>query len=391
MPDQLLKVLIVDDDPLGRQLLTRSLETGGFDVIECRDGVEALQILEDSGPALLVLDYQMPEFNGAQVCELIRTSKNPEIAQIPIILVTAHSGEDHEIECLHAGADDFVTKPVNLAVLRARIDTHLRLHAMRKQLQQQKTELEQWRQSHELDLDNAQRTQHALLPTRPPNIAGWKVAARYRPLIQVGGDMYDYRPLQDGSSLVWIADATGHGASGALLTTLAKLLFRHAVTEHASAAAIVQSVNRDLFGVFKGRSHMSVGCVTLTAGSGDAAWCGAGHPPLILLGGGGTIEFVASGGPPIGLQREMEIQETPVSLAPGDAFLMYTDGLYGIDGATKPKLIEEELRDLVDGPVRRPESYLEDLLIRVKARSSEGAFTDDVTAIVALWTGSTGD
>src|SRR5439155_10332750 len=82
---QPMKVLVVDDDHLSRRLLAQALEKSGYHVLDCRDGVEALQLLEDSGPAIIVLDYQMPEFNGAQICEIIRGSPDPDIAQVPII------------------------------------------------------------------------------------------------------------------------------------------------------------------------------------------------------------------------------------------------------------------------------------------------------------------
>lgn len=383
MPDKLLKVLIVDDDRLGRKLLTRSLEGAGFEVIECRDGVEALQILEEAGPALLVLDYQMPEFNGAQVCELIRTSKDPEIQQIPIILLTALSGEDHEVECLQAGADDFVLKPVNLAVLRARIDTHLRLHALRTQLQEQNHELELWRQSHEFDLEKARTTQQALLPKTKPEISGWEFAMVYQPLIQVGGDMYDFRHLPSGATLIWVADATGHGASAALLTTLAKLLFRHGVAEHADLEGIAQSVNRDLFGVFKGRSFMSIGCVIVSPDSDSISWCGAGHPPLLVIRRSGKLEFIESAAPPVGLQREIEIIPSVAHLEPGDGFLIYTDGLYGANGGSDNRLIQERLAEVARGPMEEPQVFLERALERARAQSRNGEFADDVTAVSA--------
>ena len=113
------RILIVDDDPLSRRLVMRSLEHE-YEVIECRSGLETMQMLEGAGPALVVLDYQMPDLNGAQVCELVRSSPDPEVAQCPIIMLTGHSNVAHEIECLRSGADDFVTKPLNVAVLRAR-------------------------------------------------------------------------------------------------------------------------------------------------------------------------------------------------------------------------------------------------------------------------------
>ena len=75
----------------------------------------------------------------------LRADPNPAIAQIPAIMLTGHGGEESEVRCLEAGADDFVTKPINIAVLRARIETQLRLRSMRRQLEKQNEELEAWR------------------------------------------------------------------------------------------------------------------------------------------------------------------------------------------------------------------------------------------------------
>lgn len=247
-----MTILVADDDSLSRRLLARHLQGRGFEVIECENGSEALSILEEMRVSLLVLDYEMPGMSGPQVCARIR--EKPHLAQIPIILLTAHSGDEHEVESLEAGANDFVTKPVNLAVLKARIDTHLGLFSMREQLKDQNDELEKWRQDHELDLEAARLTQQAILPQRTPSVAGWKFASTFRPLIQVGGDMYDWLLLPDDRLLLWISDATGHGVSAALFTTLAKLLFRHAGSEHASPSAIMEQVNREFFSIFKGRS-----------------------------------------------------------------------------------------------------------------------------------------
>src|SRR3954462_7491872 len=139
------RILIIDDDRFARELLARGLERLGFECVVCNDGREALQLIDTAPPSLIICDYEMPEFTGAQVCELIRQHRDPEIAALPIILLTAHSGDDPELESLAAGANDFVTKPINTAVLRARIETHLRLHLLRQQLEAQKAELENYR------------------------------------------------------------------------------------------------------------------------------------------------------------------------------------------------------------------------------------------------------
>src|SRR6202171_211331 len=219
------RILVADDDATSRKLLTRILTRTGFECTEAPDGIEARKLLRADPPSLLLLDYDMPGMDGAEVLKQLRRDGNAAVAQIPAIMLTGHGGEESEVLCLEAGADDFVTKPINDAVLRARIDTQLRLRSMRSQLQKQNDELEAWRHNLERDLEAARLTQQSLIPQKPPVLPGWEIAACYRPVIQVGGDIYGWLRMADGRTLFWIADATGHGASAALLTTLAKLLF----------------------------------------------------------------------------------------------------------------------------------------------------------------------
>ncbi|MDB6154065.1 MAG: phoB, partial [Chthoniobacteraceae bacterium] len=96
-------ILLVDDSDLSRALLARALAMGGFEVSECHDGPAALAIVESGQPVLMVLDYDMPEMTGAEVCERVRGNKDPAIAMMPIIMLTGDAGEDREVECLKAG------------------------------------------------------------------------------------------------------------------------------------------------------------------------------------------------------------------------------------------------------------------------------------------------
>ena len=210
----------------------------------------------------------MPELTGAQICEIVRGHENPAIATLPIILLTAHRGEELEVESLNSGANDFISKPINVTILKARIDTQLRLHEMRMQLQKQNAELETWRSVHERDLEAASLTQRAILPVRPPPLRGWDIASHYRPFIQVGGDVFDWLRLSGGAWLFWIADATGHGVSAALHTALIKLLFRHATAETSQPGEILQTVNSEYHGIFKGKSFMTAACVSLQPETG---------------------------------------------------------------------------------------------------------------------------
>src|ERR1043166_6123288 len=323
------EILVVDDDAMSRRPLAQLLTAAGYKCRACKDGFEALEITHAKPPSLLLLDFDMPGLNGAEVLTRLRSDHNPAVAQIPVIMLTAHGSEESEVSCLRAGADDFVTKPVNAAVLRARIDTQLRLRAMRRQLERQNDELENWRRDHERDLAAARLTQQSLIPQKPPALPGWEVATCYRPVIQVGGDIYGWLRMTDGRILFWIADGTGHGAAAALLTTLAKLLFHYGSVEQDTPGSVMEVVNHDFRSIFGGRSFMTAMCVAIDPATGRASIVGAGHPPLLLARGSGATETIPSVAPPLGLVESPELTETIINLEPGGTFLLYTDGLLG--------------------------------------------------------------
>jgi sigma-B regulation protein RsbU (phosphoserine phosphatase) len=382
-----LRILIADDDAMSRRLLVRALAQD-YEVVECQNGLDTAQSLEGEGPALVVLDYEMPDLNGAQVCELIRGSPDSEIAQTPIIMLTGHSNAEHEIECLRAGADDFVTKPVNVAVLRARIDTQLRLYSLRKQLLVQKEELEIWRGRVEEDLEAARLTQQAILPARLPSLNGWSFGAHYHPLMQIGGDIYDWVKTADGSLLVWMSDATGHGASAALLTTLSKLLFRHAAAETQKASELMDSVEREFQAVFKGHSFMTAGCLVVPPDRGRVTFCGAGLPPLLVARRSGEVESIRSARPPLGLNKaECSIEES-CEVGDGEAILLYTDGLYEMQNSEGERMGHEALaRLLPEVGSEAATGWLGAIIERATAYANSASFPDDIAAFAAIYKG----
>ena len=377
------RILVADDDAMSRKLLLRILSRDGFSCTEAPDGIEALKLIHDDTPSLLLLDYDMPGMDGAEVLKQLRKDGNAMVAQIPAIMLTGHGGEESEVLCLEAGADDFVTKPINEAVLRARIDTQLRLRSMRSQLQEQNDELEAWRRNLERDLEAARLTQQSLIPQKPPLLPGWEIAACYRPVIQVGGDIYGWLRMTDGRTLFWIVDATGHGASAALLTTLAKLLFHHGTAENNQPAAIMEAVNNDFRSIFGARSFMTAMCVALDPKTGRATVVGAGHPPLLVARTGGRTESIPSSAPPLGLLERSEFVETDVDLEPGDAFLLYTDGIYGPGHEENPKLSATRLAEMLQ-PLAESAQALLDRVAEQTAMNVDGEEPPDDVAAIAV-------
>jgi two-component system, OmpR family, KDP operon response regulator KdpE len=122
-------ILVVDDEPQIRRVLRTTLSSSGYDVIEAKDGQEAVDMVMRERPALILMDVNMPVMNGLEACSKIRLSFDG-----PIIMVTVRNSEHDKILALDSGADDFVVKPFAMGELLARIRAALRRSAAEEQL-----------------------------------------------------------------------------------------------------------------------------------------------------------------------------------------------------------------------------------------------------------------
>ena len=127
-------VLIVDDDPTAREALVAILEGEGYDLRQAKDGIQALQLLKQLQPDLILLDVMMPAMDGFEVCRRIRAT--PPLAEVPIILLTALDDRDSLLKGIESGADDFLSKPPDRRELVARVRTITRLNRYRTLMEQ---------------------------------------------------------------------------------------------------------------------------------------------------------------------------------------------------------------------------------------------------------------
>jgi class 3 adenylate cyclase len=134
------KILVVDDTPQNVKLLTDVLSARGYDVVTAASGAEALEQVERQKPALVLLDVVMPGMSGYEVCRHIR--ENRATATLPVVMVTALDPGTERLKGIEAGADDFVTKPINQPELLARVKSLLRIKSLYDQLEDWNRNLE---------------------------------------------------------------------------------------------------------------------------------------------------------------------------------------------------------------------------------------------------------
>ncbi|MEO6969958.1 MAG: response regulator, partial [Chthoniobacterales bacterium] len=223
-------VLVVDDAEANRDVLSRQLKRQGYEVATAEDGRQALDQLRAATFDLVLLDIMMPEMDGYEVLQRLKADE--ALRHVPVIMISASHELESVVRCIEMGAEDFLPKPFESTLLKARIGACLeKKHARDREqellaaLHAQNSEMAAWRKAQEADLAIARTTQQAIVTVALPRLEGWQVETHYAPLIQVGGDVYGWRQLDGGASLFWLADATGHGVAAALFTTLVALLF----------------------------------------------------------------------------------------------------------------------------------------------------------------------
>lgn len=117
-------VLVVDDEPAQRTLLSYNLEAAGFRVLTACDGEEALLLAVENSPDIILLDWMLPHLSGIEVCRQLKA--RDETREIPVLMISARSEEDDRVRGLEIGADDYVTKPYSVNELVARVRANLR-------------------------------------------------------------------------------------------------------------------------------------------------------------------------------------------------------------------------------------------------------------------------
>ncbi|HEX5580476.1 MAG TPA: diguanylate cyclase, partial [Gemmatimonadaceae bacterium] len=215
------RVLIVDDHEDNVELLKARLEARGYEIVTATDGQQALDAVAHEPPDLILLDVMMPVVDGIEVAR--RVKADASLPFIPIIMQTALDATESKVEGLDAGADDYITKPINFAELEARINSLLRIKALQEDLSQRERQLaemnDRLRRMSQTDalteLDNRRYVEERLTEM-------FGHAARFsEPLACVMCDLDRFKPVND---------THGHQAGDAVLRQFARIL-RHEARE----------------------------------------------------------------------------------------------------------------------------------------------------------------
>ena len=373
-------LLVVDDQEANRDLLSRRLAMQGYRVETAESGSRALALLGESPFDLVLLDIMMPGMDGYDV--LSRIKDDATLAHIPVVMVSAVGETDSVVRCLELGADDYLTKPFNALVLRARVNASLakkRLHD-REQL---------YVRSLARELEIGREIQAGFLPPDCPELPGWEIAARFEPARSVSGDFYDAFTLRNGHVALVIADVCDKGVGAALYMALFRTLLRATASQEAmhgraDAELLLEVVTHtnDYIATTHEQANMfaTVFFGILDPAIGSLRYVNAGHEMPMIGAQAGVRTRLAPTGPALGLAARASFAVAEAQLAGGELLLAYTDGV--VD-AREPRsgapFSEERLRTLLDAPSAAV--LLGRIATALAEHTGDGEHFDDVTML----------
>jgi sigma-B regulation protein RsbU (phosphoserine phosphatase) len=332
-------ILVVDDTPENLQVLAGMLKDRGYKVRPVPSGKLALLAAGRDPPDLILLDINMPEMNGYEVCEHLKA--DDKLKGIPIIFISALTEQLDKVKAFATGGVDYITKPFQMEELHARVETHLKLRRLQIELEETNAQLSKVNGRMSRDLQAAAKIQETFLPRKVLRVPGVDFAWIYQPCDELAGDGLSIIPLGDGKVGLYILDVSGHGVASALLSvTLSRLLSppseRSSILirdgdvrgrfDIAPPAEVAARLNR-LFSFDAATEQLTTMVYgILNAATGEFRYVSAGHPGPVHLPYRADPVILKIEGFPIGLADEA-YEERSVCLGAGDRLYIYSDGV----------------------------------------------------------------
>ncbi len=373
------KILIVDDEPFNVDYLEQELEDFDYDTISAESGREALERAITEVPDLILLDIRMPEMDGYEVCEHLKA--DAQTRDIPIIFISALDATQDKVRAFTAGGVDYVTKPFQVEEVLARVETHLALRKLQRQLQDANRKMAQ-------ELALAGEVQTSFLPRKLPDIPGWQLSVTLKPARETSGDFYDVNLLPNGRLGILVADVVDKGVGAALFMALSWILIRTYATEYPTQPELVLSaVNRRILKDTDGDQFVAVFYGVLDPATGTLVYCNAGHCPpyLISAQNSNDVQKLMRTGIPLGILEDGTWEQGVVQLAPGDVLVLYTDGITDAENEKGTFFGPERLLGSVQANLGRSAQEMQDtLMAEVHEFVGDAPQFDDIALVVVV-------
>ena len=328
MSDSKGNLLVVDDNEMNRDMLSRRLSRRGHTVTTAEDGHVALDLIEQNSFDVILLDIMMPGISGIEVLKTLRQSYSH--ADLPIIMATAKSENEDMIAALKLGANDYVTKPLDFPVVLARVNTQLSLKRSQDALKKAHDRMKH-------DLDAAAEIQQKWLPDDLPKTDSIDMAWKFHPCDELAGDFLNIIQLNENEIGIYVMDVMGHGVQAALLSFSVSrslspmagsdsIVLKSGQQDPVSPVEVLTNLNTLYPFLANNNRFFTLLYGILDLRDSRFRYACGGHPGPLIFSSDGEIQDLTENSFPIGIVEEADFEQAEIKLNPGDRMYLYSDG-----------------------------------------------------------------
>ncbi|WGZ93585.1 MAG: SpoIIE family protein phosphatase [Candidatus Thiothrix putei] len=395
-----MNILVVDDARDMQLILRRILTLMGHQVMLAENGETAWQLIQRHHFQLVISDWVMPIMDGPTLCRTVRTAELPYY--VYIILLTGMSGKQNLIQGMEAGADDFATKPIVREELEVRLRAAQRVLDLEHSLEDKNRHLESVNHSLsaaqqliQSDLERAAVLQAGVLPSQK---AFGRIAVDwfFQPAQYIGGDTFNYFPINDDLLFFYSIDVSGHGIASALLSMCLQTLLSatselhcleelDARTVATFPSRLAERLNHHLhYRLDTGDHYLTLIMGVVDTRQEQLYFVQAGHPqPFLYSPMTAQLEQIDCTGFPIGLLPDMAYETIHLPFPAGSRFILYSDGLLELQEANGEMITEATLKRCLQPLMQQPASQvIQQLALKLGLNSTSTEKPDDISLLM---------
>lgn len=321
-------ILVVDDDFGTREIIRHNVVEQGFQASAVASGELALEALKSGQFDLVLLDVLMPGLDGHEV--LNRLKSDPDLQHIPVVMISGLDDIKIVVRCIEDGAEDFLTKPFDPTLLRARVRSCLEKKNLRDKEQDHLAAIEKVKLRLEQELNEASNYVKSILP-KPFEQDGLSIDWRYTPSTELGGDIFGYAWIDSDSFAIYLLDVCGHGVGASLLSvSVLNTIASGEVSniDFKNPSQVLAKLNSSFPMEKQNNMFFSMWYAVLDVPSGKLKYAGGGHPPALLIDHENQLIQLESQGPIIGIDEGVHFESQETTLKAGAQLYLYSDGVY---------------------------------------------------------------
>ena len=385
--DRPSRVLLVDDEPFNLDLLEQELGGQGLEIQTAADGRQALEWVAQQIPDMIFLDLMMPEMDGFAVLEQLQA--HASWREIPVVIISASTDIDNIVHGIEMGAADFLPKPFEPAILKARLNAGLEKKRLRDLEQRYLLSLER-------EMEIGREIQAGFLPKEIPQPGGWLINAHFQAAREVAGDFYDVFEVGEGKVGLLLGDVTDKGVGSAMYMALYRTILRASMLADTFAEGLentdcatpeecilsaVQLANRYICRFHDSAMLATLFFAILSTENGRLCYVNAGHDPPFVLRGNHIQAMIQPTGPIVGAIEQAVYKVETLSLEPGDMLVMYSDGIPDAQNPEGEMFGGERFRGVLEKPAQTPAQIFAATLTALDEHMGTGMQFDDITLL----------